>query len=123
MGAVTQTPVPGDGTVSVDSSFGSYREKGRHVQIGISLNASYATGGDTLDLSGFFPVAVYRVILSQRNPTSSVTTQPSKYLAAYVPGTTNANGTVKVIDSTSGSEVSSTTDLHTYNYLVDAWGE
>jgi hypothetical protein len=122
MGTVASTPVPQDGSLCVDSSYGTYREKGRHVQIAIAMSSSYATGGDTLDLSAWFPTAVYRVNVWQYNP-PTISTQPSKYLAAYVPGTLPNNGLVKIVDSTSGSQVTNVTDLHTFNYMVEGWGE
>jgi hypothetical protein len=69
----------------------------------IVLTGSYASGGDTLDLSAYptqsAQIPVF-VILTE-SPSASVA--PSGYTLYYQPGTTPANGKIR-ITSTAGTE-------------------
>ena len=79
----------------------------------ITMAASYATGGDTFDLSEYFKYKVNFCIVFANG---------TKFLPVYVAGTTTANGKVKVVDSTSGSEVANTTDLSAQSFFLLAGG-
>lgn len=67
----------------------------------ITLSASYATAGDTLDLSAYLAAAASLIILGGAK---------GAYLVEWVPGTLATNQKIKA-SSAHGTEVSSTTDL------------
>lgn len=71
----------------------------------IALTDTYTSGGDTLDISGY-PVQSAQppeIVLFTEQPSASVA--PSGYLFYYQPGTTPANGKIRVT-SAAGTEVS-----------------
>ena len=74
----------------------------------ISLTGSYTSGGDTLDISAY-PVQsaqLPEIVLFTEQP--SATVAPSGYLFYYQPGTTSANGLLR-ITSAAGTELTATT--------------
>lgn len=84
-------------------------EVGTHAHFGsaqtlvtLTMSASYATGGDTNDLSAIFATSIIDVLIFQNG---------TKFLAAYVAGTGPTDGKIKLIDSTTGSEVVATTNV------------
>jgi hypothetical protein len=65
----------------------------------VVLSGSYTTGGDTLNLSGY-PCQSHglaRRVFFTEQPTATVA--PSGYLFYYQPGTTNANGKLRIMTS------------------------
>lgn len=78
----------------------------------IQMAASYATGGDTIDLSAYFGAVPDQVII---NPFSGNTYR-------YVAGASAAVGKV-IGHTTSATEVANTTDLSTHILPFVAWGK
>ena len=118
MGNVAYTVTSQSGEQNVPRTYGSPRDIGKNILQTVTMSASYAAGGDTLDFSQFFPLIVLRGRVSQFG-----TGQPSKYHGCLIPGATPQTNLLKVVDSTTGSEVSAATNLSGVQFLVEAWGE
>ena len=69
-----------------------------------TMDSSYATGGDTIDLSSEF--TTIDTVVAQRDEGSST------YVFNYSPGSDASDGLIEVNDmANSGAEVTATTDL------------
>lgn len=125
MSAAVLKPISSTGGKFTPTSVGDETEISPNCLFYYTPATSYTTGGDPVTFPMFSSV-VKRVRITQVNRLiagSASTNQPSKYLAQFVHATTPTNtGFIKIIDSTSGSQVNSATDLSAFNYLVEAWG-
>ena len=75
------------------------------VRGSVVLTDTYTSGGDTLDLSGYPTQSAQppEIVLFTEQPSATVT--PSGYIFTYQPGTTPANGKLRVTTS-AGTEFS-----------------
>jgi hypothetical protein len=88
----------------------------RVVFLDVAPSASYASGGDTLDLSGWFKLNVDFVDIE------AVTAGGTVYRPEYVRGTNAATGKLKVY-SGAGQNNEASGDLHTVAFRVMAIGK
>ena len=73
-------------------------------------SGSYAAGGDTLDLTKLIGTSeLVPIFLANNPPLIGIVSTSTGYLGAFIPGTTLANGKVKFIVSSTGSEVAAGT--------------
>lgn len=71
----------------------------------VVLSGSYTAGGDTLDLSAYPTQSAQIPVFAIFTEAPSATVAPSGYNLYYQPGTTPANGLIR-ITSSAGTEIS-----------------
>ena len=114
------------GSMSISATLSN--ELGSHSRravLSVTGSASYATGGDTLDLSALTGGGMTVVFGVARLSVSAHGND--KYALSYVPAAAGApaTGKIKIRDlaaGTPGAEVSSTTDLSAVSWTVEVIG-
>jgi hypothetical protein len=83
----------------------------------VTMSNSYAAGGDTWDLSGYFKLGVDFCDIE------GVTVGGTSYRPEFVRGTTTANGKLKVYSGVGAGNAEASGDLHTITFRVMAVGK
>lgn len=117
MGAAATTAISNSGEVNVPKMIGSQMDYGRMIMVLVTGSGSYATGGDTLDLSQWFPQQVYRGFFVQFG-----TGQPQNYMAILSAGATPQTNLMHVWSMSGGAEANNATNLSGVQWLLLAWG-